>query len=166
MKISDICTNDIVFVDHEQCLQHAAQLMRDAHVGALVVTGPTEEGTGVMGIVTDRDIAIEGVAQCVDLQRVGIGRIATPGIVTISPDAGIGAAIDLMKERGVRRLLVASDNGRVAGILTLDDVVAALGHEMAGLAAALRKGIDREAAERKPTAAPAQDVRVPLSRYV
>lgn len=166
MKIGEICTREIVFVDHEQSLQQAARLMRDGHVGALVVTGPSEEGAAVMAIVTDRDIAIEGVAQGVDTQRVGVGRIATPGIVTILPEAGLGDAIERMKERGVRRLLVASGDGRVCGIVTVDDVLAALGHEVAGLAAALRKGVERETAERKPLSPSPKDVRVPAYRYV
>lgn len=167
MKIADICTTEVVFIDHEENLQVAAQRMREGHVGMLVVTGHAEGGIGVMGIVTDRDIAIEAVAQGVDARSTGIGRITSPGVATVSVDAGISAAIELMKECGVRRLLVASEDGHVRGIVSSDDLLAALGREVAGLAHALRKGIDRETLERKPVVSPvpAPDVRIPAYRY-
>ena len=167
MKVGDICTREIVFVDREESLQRAAQLMREHHVGALVVTQPAEGGADVLGIVTDRDIAVEAVAAGADVQRVGTGRIATPMVATVPADADIGEAVAAMKERGVRRLLVSAPDGRLHGIVAIDDVVAALGHEVAGLAHALRKGIEREAAERKPipAAVPPAPVRVPAYRY-
>jgi len=166
MNIGEICTQEIVFADREESLQRAAQRMREHHVGALVVTQPGEEGKEVLGIVTDRDIAIEGVAQGVDVRSVGVGRIATPGLVSVPATTGLGDAIELMKERGVRRLLVSAEGGRLLGIVTVDDLVAALGHELAGLAHALRKGIDRESEERQPVPPPSQDIRIPASRYV
>jgi len=166
MNLGNICTTEIVFVDREESLQRAAQRMRDHHVGALVVTQPGEGGDEVLGIVTDRDIAIEAVAQGADIRTVGVGRIASPGIASLPAGADAGEAIELMKSRGVRRLLVSGEGGRLHGIVTLDDLVAALGHDLAALAYALRKGIDRESAERKPVPAAPQPVRIPAYRYV
>jgi CBS domain-containing protein len=165
MNIGDICTRDVAFVDHEETLQRAASVMRERHVGALVVTRQEGDATFVLGIVTDRDLVVEGVARGVDAGHTAIGRLASPGIASLPARAGLGEAIELMKMRGVRRLLVAAEDGHLHGIVSQDDLVAALGHEVAGLAHALRKGIDREAAERGAAPAPLPRVRVPAYRY-
>ena len=164
MNLAEICTREIVYIDREESCRRAAELMRERHVGALVVTESGDEGGQVLGIVTDRDLVIEALALGVDAQT-GVGRIASPGLAALPGSAGLGEAIDLMKERGVRRLLVSAEDDRLIGIVSLDDLVAALGHEVAGLAHALRKGVDREAEERRPLAAPAEP-HVPLYRYV
>jgi CBS domain-containing protein len=166
MNLGQICSREIVFIDREETVRRAAELMLERHVGALIVTERAEPGAHVLGIVTDRDLAIEALARGVDPQT-SVGRVASPGLAALPSSAGLGEAIELMKSRGVRRLLVSAEDERLEGIVSADDLIAALGHEVAGLAAALRKGIDREAEERQPMPdkAPSFPIRVPLHHY-
>jgi CBS domain-containing protein len=168
MNLGEICSTEIAFIDSEATLQQAAAAMRERHVGSLVVTEASRDGAEVLGFVTDRDLVVEGMARGVDAARTAVGRLASPGVAALPASAGLGQAIAYMKERGVRRLLVAAEGDRLHGIVSADDIVAALGHEMAGLAHALRKGIARETSERPPVApadAARPRLRAPLTSY-
>lgn len=59
MNIGSICTRDVVTVDQDMSLQEVAQNMRDKHVGSVVVIGNSLQGTSVLGVVTDRDLALQ-----------------------------------------------------------------------------------------------------------
>lgn len=156
MNIGDICTREVVLVDSGASLRQAAALMRERHVGALLVTVNASGMQQVAGIVTDRDIVVEAVARGLDPAATEIGPLASPGLAAIPSSATLDQAIALMKARGVRRLLVSGDGASLFGIVSLDDVLGALGHEMAELAGAVRRGLDREAQERTPIAPPPQ----------
>lgn len=162
MNIGEICTREIVMADREASLQQAASLMREHHVGALLVVASAADGMQAVGIVTDRDVVVEAVARGLDVTQTRVGRLAEGKLAVVPMGASLDEAIAVMKGRGVRRLLVASDSGQLFGIVSLDDLVDALAHEMSELGHALRGGIEREAAERAPLApvqAPA--VRIP-----
>jgi CBS domain-containing protein len=166
MNIGDICTRDIAVAHRTASLREAAALMRERHVGTLVLTEDLGEGVQVLGVVTDRDIVLGAVARGADVTRTEVGQVATPKVAALPESASVGEAISAMKELGVRRLLVTGPDGRLSGVLSTDDLIGALGHEMAELAHALRKGIEREAAERKPLpAAPLPRIRVPITSY-
>ena len=163
MNIADICTQEVVFADRGDSLQQAASLMREHHVGTLLVTSSSADGLQVVGIVTDRDVVVEAVARGLDVTQTDIGRFADGKLAAVPASAGVDQAISLMKERGVRRLLVSGEAGRVYGIVSLDDVLGAVAHEMAELASAVRKGVEREAHERAPLVSAPQlrAVRIP-----
>jgi len=156
MNVGDICTREVVLADRAATLQQAASLMREHHVGLLIITENSTEGLQITGIVTDRDVVVEAVARGMDVTRTEVGRLESEKLAALPSDAAIDEAIDMMKERGVRRLLVSGEDGKLHGVVSLDDVLGALGHEMAELAHAVRKGIDRETAEREPLAPPPQ----------
>jgi predicted transcriptional regulator len=156
MNVGDICTREVVLADRGATLQQAASLMREHHVGLLIITEKSAEGLQITGIVTDRDVVVEAVARGMDVTKTEVGRLESEKLAALASDAAIDEAIDMMKERGVRRLLVSGEDGKLHGVVSLDDVLGALGHEMAELAHAVRKGIDRETAEREPLAPPPQ----------
>jgi CBS domain-containing protein len=168
MNVGEICTQEVVMADRANTLQQAAAQMREHHVGALLVVGSSGDGMQAVGIVTDRDIVIEAVARGLDMRLTEIGRLAEGKLATVRAGATLDQAITLMKERGVRRLLVSADDGQLYGIVSLDDLLDALSHEMAELAHAVRKGISRETAERVPILAAAPQpraVRIPAFAY-
>jgi predicted transcriptional regulator len=104
-----------------------------------------------VGIVTDRDVVVEGVARGLDVTRTGIGELVDGGdIASVPAEASIGEAIATMRSRGVRRLLVSTDGGTLLGIVSLDDLLGGLAHDLQDLAQAVRAGIDRESEERPP----------------
>lgn len=152
MNVADVCTREIAIAVRESSLQEAAALMRERHVGSLLVIGDSPDGPQAVGMVTDRDVVVEAVARGLDVTRTPVGEIANGDIASVPAAASIGEAIDTMRGRGVRRLLVSSEDGTVFGIVSLDDLLGALAHDLQDLAQTVRSGIDRESDERPPIA--------------
>jgi CBS domain-containing protein len=115
--ISEIMTRDVVVVPSTTTLAEAAEQMRDRNIGDVVV----QDAPGVFGILTDRDIVIRSAADGLAPDEVTVGDICTTGLTTLQPDDPLERAVELMRERAVRRLPIA-DNGRIVGILTLGDL--------------------------------------------
>jgi CBS domain-containing protein len=168
MNIGDICTREVIMADRSATLEQAARLMREHHVGMLVITASSGEGLQVSGLVTDRDVVVEAVARGLDVTRTEIGRLTSANLAALPASATVDQAISAMKQRGVRRLLVSGEGGALQGVVSMDDVLGALGHEMAELAHAVRKGVEREAAERTPlpAAPPSRPLHIPAYAFV
>jgi len=161
MNIGDICTREVVSADRKSSLQEAATLMREHHVGTLLVSENSPEGPQAVGIVTDRDVVIEAIAHGLDATQTEVGQLAGGKLAVVPAHTTIEDAIATMRKRGVRRLLV-SDDGKLRGVVSLDDLLAALARDMSNLAQAVRSGIEREAAVRTPPAArPIRTIRIP-----
>jgi CBS domain-containing protein len=150
MNIGDICTRQVVMADQASTLQQAAVLMRQHHVGSLVVTASSADGAQAVGIVTDRDIVIEAVARGLDAKEAQIGRLLDSKLAVLPSVATIDDAIAAMRQQRVRRLLVLTEDGHVHGIVSLDDVLCGFAQEMSEVASVVRGGIERETAERPP----------------
>ena len=162
MKVADICTRQVVAADRNTTLRRAANLMRERHVGTLVVTAPSASGTQAIAIVTDRDLAIEGMAHGLDAERTTLTvLIAGKTPAAIAASASVDQAIAALNEHGVRRLLVCNENGSVCGIVSMDDMLDALAHQVSQLAVAMRAGLERETRERASFAPLEESVRVP-----
>lgn len=144
MHIKDICTREVALVRQDATLQEAARLMREKHVGMLLVVVDDPEGPRVDSLITDRDIVLHAVARGLDAATVPVGRLGSERLVAVPADAALDEAIGLMKDKGVRRLVVAGDDGGLYGVVSHDDILIALGNEVAGLAHALRSGMERE----------------------
>jgi len=127
-------------------LQECAALMGESHVGSVLVTDETPGGPQAVGIVTDRDLVVEAMARGVAPGQASIGQITARRLVTVPCSASIDEAVQVMKSEGVRRLLVATPDRRLVGIISMDDLLDALAGEMAGIVQAIRGGFVREAA--------------------
>jgi CBS domain-containing protein len=147
MNIGLVCRRGVVTVDRMDSLLHAAERMRDHHVGALVVTAVTDTGPHVVGIVTDRDLVVGGIAGGLDGAQGPVGTLASTRVASVSEDADLSEAVTTMQTHGVRRLLVTDAMRRLVGFVSLDDLVDAYASEMDGLAQVIRSGIEREASE-------------------
>lgn len=152
MNIASICQRDVITVEADASLRQAATLMRDHHVGALVVIDGIERPS-VAGVVTDRDLAIEVLATDLDPDAMVVGQLVAGPPVAVPGSASLQDAVALMEQRGVRRLLVTGSGGGVIGLVSVDDVVDAMATGLGGLARALRSGIAREQEERSSAAA-------------
>lgn len=148
MNVGSICSQRIVTIDRSGTLQQAGTLMREHHVGALVVIEKRPEGEHVVGIVTDRDLVIEVLARGFDGHEVEVGHLLDGRVVSAPQEASLMDAIELMQIAGVRRLLVRSEDRQVIGLVSFDDLLEACVSQLNGLAGVLRKGIARETAER------------------
>lgn len=143
MNLEALCQRDIVTISAAATVREAAVLMGEQHVGALAVLS-ADEPPQVLGVVTDRDLALEVVGAEDAATRRHVVDVARTPPVAIPASAGILEAVEAMESAGVRRLLVVDDDGAVAGLVSSDDLLAALADELGGLSRALRKGIERE----------------------
>ena len=128
MRIRDIAQRKPITVEPDATVRHAAQLMEANGVGAVAVV---ENGSPV-GIVTDRDIVRRVVARGLgDDSRVD--GVMTSPVVTIEADADFRHAFDILHGHAVRRIAVTSD-GRLVGMLSVDDLLVCLASDLASLA--------------------------------
>jgi len=150
MRIKDICSRVVVVAEPGITLREAARLMRDHHVGALVVVEGTDGARRPIGIVTDRDIVVAVVAETgVQPEKLSVGDVMSAELVVAGEDVGVFEAVDLMQDRGTRRLPVVDGDGRLVGIITLDDVLRMVAGELTALAIAAQRSFSREVHERR-----------------
>ncbi|QDZ27109.1 CBS domain-containing protein [Noviherbaspirillum sp. UKPF54] len=148
MDIGEICNREVVFATEDMSVKEAAELMRDKHVGSLVVIREADLGRIVTGMVTDRDIAIVAVARDFDPQSLRVGDIMSGQVITARADASLNDVLHLMRQGGVRRVPVTTENGVLIGIATLDDLLEVLAEEMQGFVQAITSAQRRETRER------------------
>lgn len=149
MNIAQLCKRPVVSIDSAAPLKEAATLMRKEHVGALLVTVADGDQPRAVGVVTDRDLAVEILARDLVPGDVRVGQLASRKLAAVPGSAGIVEAVAAMGEAGVRRLIVTADDGEITGFVSSDDILEAVAGELAGLSMALRNGIARESQERK-----------------
>lgn len=138
MGITKICKSEVAYVYRATVASEAARLMRDRHVGCLVVVEESDRSHVPVGILTDRDIVVAIVARDQDARTLSVGQVMSPNPVTVREDASLTDTLRLMRRRGVRRLPVVDAHGRLVGIATLDDVLGLLAHELGELASAIQ----------------------------
>lgn len=155
MNVGSLCRRSIVSVDASATLRQAAKAMLSEHVGALLVTVEAEGRRDALGLVTDRDLAIACVARELCPSEVFVGAIATHPLISIRSRATAEEAADLLDSAGVRRVLVVDDDGQVTGLLSSDDLLAALLEPLESLANSMRANIAREHVLRSSVESPA-----------
>jgi CBS domain-containing protein len=133
MSAGEYCNRDVVVVAKADTVQEAINLMRQYHVGSVVVVEETGDKPRPVGILTDRDILIEILAEDVELDAVTIGDVMSYELVTVKDDSPLLDAVSIMKDKGVRRLPVVNDTGGLEGILIVDDVIELLAEELSNI---------------------------------
>ena len=149
MPISEICNREVVIVQRHNTILEAAQLMRQHHVGDVVVV---EERGGVrvpVGIVTDRDLVVEIMVPAIDQTVITVGDIMVTELATVKENAGLSETIEYMRAKGVRRVPVVDRGGGLVGILTLDDLLELLAEELLALAKLVRHEQKKEMMSRR-----------------
>ncbi|MEV6651893.1 CBS domain-containing protein [Streptomyces sp. NPDC051219] len=124
--VRDVMTTGVATLPPHASLVEAAQLMRDRHIGDVLVT----QGDQVLGVLTDRDIAVRGVAEGHDPHTVPVRSVCTAEVVTVGPDDEVSDAVRKMRLHAVRRLPVV-EKGHVKGVVSLGDLAAARDPESA-----------------------------------
>jgi CBS domain-containing protein len=117
MTVAELMTLEPISLPQTASVSDAAQKMRDASIGNVVVLN----GQKVCGIVTDRDIVVRAIAAGRDPGSTKLADICSRELTTLSPEDNIGTAVRLMREHAVRRLPVVK-SGRPVGIVTLGDL--------------------------------------------
>ena len=152
MPIGEICSREVVCAKRDTTVKTAARLMREQHVGSIVVVEEPEDKRIPTGIVTDRDIVVAVVALGLEPEVIQIGDIMGTNLVSVKEDWGIAEVVELFQLKGVRRLVVTDSNGYLVGIVAADDVLSLLAEEMSALASMVGGERKREAAMRKAAA--------------
>lgn len=134
MSIKELCKRELVTVGRDDTIFKAAELMRQNHVGDVLVVEKKHDTTVALGIVTDRDVVVEIVAPGLDPKVITVGDIMLPHLACIEEERGVFDAIKLMTSKGIRRLPVVDSNGSLIGILTLDDLLLILAKEFFSIA--------------------------------
>lgn len=119
MNISEVMTKDVECTKPGASIVDAARRMKDLDVGCLPVCGDSDR---LIGMITDRDIVIRGVADRRDLEEVKVQDIMTPDVEFCMENQPVEHAARLMREKQIRRLVVLNRNRRLVGIVSLGDL--------------------------------------------
>jgi len=134
MSIGEICNRKVVVMQAEETIAGAAKLMRDQHVGSVLIVDEQGGKRVPVGIVTDRDLVVEVIASGLDPDAITVGDIMMTGFAAVKEETGVFEAIKYMRAKGVRRLPVVDREEKLVGIVTLDDLLILLSEELDALA--------------------------------
>jgi CBS domain-containing protein len=115
--VREIMTRDVISLQVDVTLDEAARMMRERDIGNVVVA----EDDRLVGLVTDRDIVIRGVAEGMDPTTATLASVTSRDLIAVQPDDTAQSAALLMREQAVRRVLVVDEQG-LCGILSIGDL--------------------------------------------
>jgi CBS domain-containing protein len=145
--VSDVMTPHIRLASPEDTVQRATQMMRDEDTGVL----PVGEGDRLIGIVTDRDVALRLAAEGKDPARTKVREVMTQELKYVFEDEDLGHVADNMAEQQVRRLPVVNRDKRVVGVISLGDLASA--DRSGRYAGRALRGVARQTGQQMPSAA-------------
>jgi CBS domain-containing protein len=116
-QVKEIMTAQPLTLDKDATIAEAAKLMRDRGIGDVIVV----DGESAEGIVTDRDIVIRGVAEGVDPETTRLGQVVSGDLTSVAPDDPVERAIELVRDKAIRRVAVL-DGGKPVGIISIGDL--------------------------------------------
>lgn len=148
MPIGEVCQRKVVIAEFKDSVLYAAQLMRKHHVGDVVVVNKSNGNIFPVGIITDRDLAIEVLAPKLDPNTLTVADIMGSELATIKGDIGVFETIRYMRIKGVRHMPIVDGSGNLIGVTTLDDLFALLADELGLLAKLISHEQKKEAIER------------------
>lgn len=126
MTIESLLTRPVATLSSEATCAEAARRMKRQNIGSIVI----EEDGAPIGILTDRDITVRLVAEELEAATVTVGRVMSAFPVYLTPDRDLRAALEVMVEMRVRRLPAVNAQGRVIGIVSLDDILLELAGQL------------------------------------
>lgn len=138
MTAGRLCSRVLATASPDETIRKVARRMAECDVGALVVL-EKNRGTRAVGLITDRDIVLRCVAENLDPDDAKVSEIMTTPVFTVRDETPIDEAVSKMAAAGTRRLVVTAEGDRVAGILTLDDILDAMTRETAAIGKLLQK---------------------------
>ncbi|MEJ2645615.1 MAG: CBS domain-containing protein [Gammaproteobacteria bacterium] len=149
MSVGEICDREVVVTGPDASIAAAARLMREHHVGDVVVVEGAADRPVPVGIVTDRDLVIEVLAEEVAPDSVTVRDVMSDRLLTAREQDGLWESLGRMRARGVRRMPVVDGQGALAGIVTVDDLLDLLAGELADLVKLVGREREREQANRQ-----------------
>ncbi len=117
-QIRDVMTSNPECVNEKDSLRDVARIMKDRDTGVV----PVVDGRKIVGLITDRDIVVRGLAEGKNLENASISELMTKQVRTVRDDASVNDALELMNSAEVRRVAVVNGNDELVGIVSLGDI--------------------------------------------
>lgn len=145
MKVIDMAVHEVATITADKTIGDCARQMRLEHVGSLVVVNDDQTP---LGMITDRDIAIEVVARNLDPMKLTVRDVMTTPVVTAGPSESMVVALARMREFGVRRLPIVDEEGKLVGVISNSNLVEELSSLLDSLVRNIHSSKTREVALR------------------
>lgn len=144
MNVGELCIREVVVTEKESSIQQVAQLMREYHVGDVIVVQEKDNERIPVGIITDRDIVIELLALEIDLDSVTVGDAMSFDLLTAHVEDDVFDLVKKMEVKGVRRVPVVNGKGVLEGIISVDDLIDVFSEQMINFVKIFFKGRECE----------------------
>ena len=144
MSLSELCNKNVVTISAEDTMLYACKLLRNEHVGCLIVTDLYEGNSQPIGIITDRDVVVKVIAPEVNISKVLVKDVMDSKFISANINDDIHVALNLMRKHGIRRIPLINDSGCLEGIVTIDDLFSYLSDELNKLTRAIYMEQSRE----------------------
>ena len=118
MKVRDCMCNQVYWAEPNETVKNVAKLMQEKHVGCIPIC---QGGKTIVGLITDRDIVLRGVACDKNTSTTPVSSLMTTDVYTVTPDAEITEVSKIMRDQQIKRVPVL-ENNTIVGILTLGDL--------------------------------------------
>jgi CBS domain-containing protein len=136
MTTGRICVRGVDTADVNESVRVAAQRMHDRNVGTLVITNSAGRP---IGILTDRDLVVKVLAKGLDAVDTTVGSVMSSQLKTVDEATPIEQTLALMRTSSVRRVPVVDDDGKLAGLVSLDDILDLMAEEFRDIGELLRR---------------------------
>jgi len=150
MLAGEYCNRDVVIIGKTDSIFKAAKLMRDHHVGDVLVVESRNGERVPVGILTDRDIVIEIIAVEAELNALSVQDVMSFKLITSNEKDDLMATIKRMRINGIRRIPIVSQAGGLVGILSIDDILDVISEQLMDVDQIIANEHDREK-EHRPT---------------
>ncbi len=134
MRVQDYCKQDVATIEEQASVSEAARLMREHHCGSLVMIKRDGRMQIPTGMLTDRDLVVEVLAQGLDPRKVSVRDLVTDPLIQVTEQDSLEAGLELMRKHQIRRMPVVDVHGGLVGILTADDMITTLSDMLAHIA--------------------------------
>ncbi|HTU67574.1 MAG TPA: CBS domain-containing protein [Steroidobacteraceae bacterium] len=140
MNVGEICSRNVATVRPDDELLSAARLMRERHVGYLVVVEPgvDEKLWRPVGVLTDRDLVVSVMARGIEPRGLRVTDVMTRDPLRVTLRDSVAHALYEMRRIGVRRLPITGDLGDLVGVISLDDIVKVLAAQVQDIAGSIQ----------------------------
>jgi CBS domain-containing protein len=116
--VRDVMTPNPECVSEKDSIRDAARIMKDQDTGIV----PVVDGRKIIGLITDRDIVVRGIAEGKNLENVRVNELMSKSVRTVTEDSSVDDALQLMSNAEVRRVPVVTSNQEIVGIVSLGDI--------------------------------------------
>ena len=116
--IRDVMTPNPECVSEKDSIRDVARIMKNSDTGVV----PVVDGKKIIGLITDRDIVVRGLAEGKDLENVRVNELMTKSVRSVREDASVNEALELMNSAEIRRVAVVNNNDELVGIVSLGDI--------------------------------------------